>query len=98
MADPGDVVERLASLLHQPAQAVEVVGQRARLELRAFRDLALGPGARGGEHLVDALGLDDDRAVESSTTASPWRIVAPPTSTGSPIVPGTTFSAPRTRT
>ncbi len=25
----------------------------------------------------------------SSTTTSPWRIVAPPTSTGSPIVPGT---------
>ena len=34
----------------------------------------------------------------SSTTASPWLIVAPPTVTGSPISPGVVFAAPLTRT
>src|SRR5262249_40957391 len=34
----------------------------------------------------------------SRTTRSPWRMVAPPNPTGSPIDPGTFLSAPRTRT
>ena len=63
MADPGEVVERLAHGLHERPQTVEVVGERSRLELRALHALALLARERRRQHLVDALLLDDDRAV-----------------------------------
>ncbi len=83
---------------HQRPQAVEVVGERARLQLRALHALPLGARPRSRQHLVDALALDDDRAVGVEHDDVALRIVAPPTSTGSPIVPGTSFSAAATRT
>ena len=45
------------------AQPVEVVGERARLELGALHALLLGPRARRLEHLVDARPRDHGRAV-----------------------------------
>ena len=49
--------------LDQSAQAVEVVGEGARLELRPLVDLLGRPFARRREHLLDAFLLDHDRAV-----------------------------------
>ena len=87
------------SVLDERAQAVEVVGERARLELRALLDLALGRASRAAASTSSTRSRSTTTAPSaSSTTTSPWRIVAPPTSTGSPIVPGTFLSAPRTRT
>ena len=86
------------SSFDEPPEAVEVVGERARLELRALLALTLGPPPRRREHLLDALDSTTTAPSASRTTMSPWRTVAPPAVTGSPIAPGMRFSAPRTRT
>ena len=87
VADAGDDREPARSLLDQLAQAVEVVRERARLELRALVRLGRGAVARQPRAPPRRAPAATTTAPSaSSTTTSPCRIVAPPTSTGSPIV------------
>ena len=89
MRDTRDVVDRLGHRSTQLAQAVEVVGERAGLELwRASRARARHARAPRRAPPSTRSRSTTTAPSASSTTTSPWRIVAPPTSTGSPIAPG----------
>src|SRR5680860_1039935 len=51
------------SALHEPAHAVEVIGQRAGLEALALDAFPLLPRERGLDHLLDTVVLDHRGAV-----------------------------------
>src|SRR5207249_10051374 len=59
---------------HALPEAIEVLRQRAGLELGSLLPLCLGALSRSVEHVVDPLPLDDDRAVriEHDDVAGPY--------------------------
>ena len=101
VADVRDLVQRTRChlVLHDRAQAVEVVGERAVLELGALDALVLLARQRALEHLGDALVLDHGRAVgvEDDDVARAGSSL-PPISTGTSSSPGVCLTAPRMRT
>ena len=91
VADVGHVVDPSLAL-HARAQAVEVVGQRARLAACARFTRSCSARSRDAASTSSMRSRSTTTAPSaSSTTASPGRIVAPPTSTGSSSAPTSVF-------